>query len=348
MYKVSVIVPVYNCEKYLRKCIESIINQTLEDLEIILINDGSTDNSGKILDEYKSKDSRIKVIHKKNEGQSVARNIGLNIATGTYIGFVDSDDWIDSKMYENLYNAINKSQSDVAVCGRQACTETGKLSYKSSIQDEVFHFKNESLENYIISRLFYKHTVVVWNKLYRKELIDIYNLRFENVDYVGSEDALFNYKILCHTNKLIAINNIYYNQLSREGSTARSYKYGYIQRTGNLIKCMEEYSKNINKNILPKDIFPIVLLFFHQWNMSQIKTYSNVDNKLTLISKELYDGMKIPELKSNVARLAFSKSVSKNMKMMGFKLKGRILIRIIMGLIVCKQYKIASKIILIK
>ncbi len=114
MAKVSVIVPVYNVEKYLEECIESLINQTLTDIEIICINDGSTDNSLKILEELQKKDNRIKIINQKNSGVSSARNNGIENATGEYIGFVDSDDWIDSDYYEKLYNTAKKYNSDIA------------------------------------------------------------------------------------------------------------------------------------------------------------------------------------------------------------------------------------------
>ena len=106
MKKISVIVPIYNVEKYLEKCLESIINQTFINLEIILINDGSTDFSGSICEKYKNKDNRIILIHKKNEGLSAARNKGLSIATGDYISFVDSDDFLDLNMYEILYKKM--------------------------------------------------------------------------------------------------------------------------------------------------------------------------------------------------------------------------------------------------
>ena len=103
MTKVSIIVPVYNVEKYLERCLDSLINQTLTNIEIVCINDGSTDNSGKILDDYAAKDNRIKVIHQNNAGQAVARNNGLKIANGNYINFVDSDDWVDLDFIEKLY-----------------------------------------------------------------------------------------------------------------------------------------------------------------------------------------------------------------------------------------------------
>ena len=113
MNKVSIIVPVYNIEKYLAKCLDSLINQTLEDIEIICVNDGSTDNSAEILNEYAQKDCRIKIINQDNAGLSAARNTGINAANGEYIGYVDSDDWIDLNFYEKLYNAAKDTDADI-------------------------------------------------------------------------------------------------------------------------------------------------------------------------------------------------------------------------------------------
>ena len=112
--KVSVIVPVYNVEKYLRECLNFLVNQTLKEIEIICINDGSEDSSLEILNEYASKDSRFVIINQENSGQSVARNKGLDIAKGEYIGFVDSDDWVDLNFFENLYSEAVKNNSDIA------------------------------------------------------------------------------------------------------------------------------------------------------------------------------------------------------------------------------------------
>ena len=117
MPKISVIIPVYNVERFLKKCLESVINQTLSDLEIICINDGSTDKSLSILNSFAQKDNRIIVINQDNQGQSCARNAGLSIATGKYIGFVDSDDWIDLDFYEKLYNTAKKYNADIAAAG---------------------------------------------------------------------------------------------------------------------------------------------------------------------------------------------------------------------------------------
>lgn len=117
MDKISVIVPIYNVEKYLNKCIDSIVNQTYKNLEIILIDDGSTDGSGDICDEYAGRDMRIKVFHQENKGVVAARKVGIKNATGEYIGFVDGDDYIDSNMFAELYHLINKKEADIVSSG---------------------------------------------------------------------------------------------------------------------------------------------------------------------------------------------------------------------------------------
>lgn len=129
---ISIIVPVYNVEKYLNKCIDSIINQTYKNIEIILVDDGSTDNSGKICDEYLLRDSRIKVIHKNNGGLSSARNEGINISSGEYIGFVDSDDWVEPNMYEEMYKKILYSNADIVDCGYWKEYENKSIKYISA------------------------------------------------------------------------------------------------------------------------------------------------------------------------------------------------------------------------
>ena len=115
--KLSIIIPVYNTEKYLHRCVDSVLQQNMSDYELILVDDGSTDGSGKICDEYKEKDSRVKVIHTQNQGVSKARNTGLELSSGEYIGFVDADDYIDADMYEKLIEASIDSNADVCCCG---------------------------------------------------------------------------------------------------------------------------------------------------------------------------------------------------------------------------------------
>lgn len=214
--KISVIVPVYNVEKYLCKCIDSIINQTYTNLEIILIDDGSPDNCGVVCDDYFLKDNRIKVIHKENGGLSDARNAGLDIAIGDYISFIDSDDYIHKDFYKTLINLIVKYNADIAQC-----------EFLDVYEEDVDNFSNDKLyinekitilnNNEAINNLFnenYVNTVVVWNKLYKKEL-------FKNIRYPKGkihEDEYTTYKLLFSAKKIVSISMQMYYYLRRSNS----------------------------------------------------------------------------------------------------------------------------------
>ena len=162
---ISVIVPVYNVEKYLRRCVETIQKQTYADLEIILIDDGSTDDSGKICDDFSKGDRRIKVIHKKNEGLSAARNTGMENATGEYITFVDSDDYIDSKMYEKMIMALESSHCDICMCGSKTVDEQGNILRSEIFENKVYRGA-EIIESIVIPL-----KTAAWNKLIKYESV---------------------------------------------------------------------------------------------------------------------------------------------------------------------------------
>ena len=204
---ISVIVPVYNVEKYIRACLDSIINQTYRDLEIILVDDGSTDNSGVICDEYAQKDTRIQVIHKENGGQSVARNIGLQKAKGEFIGFVDSDDSIELDMFESLFSAIQ--DVDIAICGYNLVTgdkriESGLLGQNKTLnQAELWKEIFGNLNN------------AVWNKLFRRELLS--GICFD-AKFAHGEDLIFNILYLKSAKTGKYINRCLYNYYKRGDS----------------------------------------------------------------------------------------------------------------------------------
>lgn len=161
--KITVIVPIYKVEPYLRRCIDSVINQTYSNLEIILVNDGSPDNCGKICDEYLQKDSRVKVIHQENQGLSMARNNGMSITTGAYVGFVDSDDYLAPEMYEVMLNHMLKFDLQVVEC---SIRESGKIFYEQDIDAVFIQDIDEALERSVISGF---NSVI--NKLYSYDLI---------------------------------------------------------------------------------------------------------------------------------------------------------------------------------
>lgn len=221
MPEISIIVPVYNVEKYFKNCIESILSQTFKDFELILVDDGSTDSSGNICDEYAKKDNRIKVIHQGNKGQASARNRGLDISRGKYIGFVDSDDTIHPRMYEILYDLIIKSNSDISFCSYKYTFSTDR---KDNININIKEI-NQISNIQAISNLFDKNIgvklVVPWNKLYNKELFK--NIRFETGRL--HEDEFMAHRILYNCKKITYVDNELYYYLQREGSTMSQVSY---------------------------------------------------------------------------------------------------------------------------
>ena len=186
---VSVIVPIYNTEKYLDRCIKSIVNQTYKNLEIILVDDGSTDNCPSICDNWAKIDSRINVIHQKNSGVSAARNAALDLASGEYIGFVDSDDFIEPDMYSLLVQKSVDTDAGCASCGFVFDYIDGRDSVLIKSEDFVLNGE-DILKNYIADKLIRPETA---NKIYKKSLFD--NVRF-NPDIHYAEDLLINYELL--------------------------------------------------------------------------------------------------------------------------------------------------------
>lgn len=216
MSVVSVVVPVYNAEKYLENCIESIINQTMKDIEIVLVNDGSTDNSGKICKQYEQKDTRIIYVEQKNQGVSVARNKGKDVATGEYILFVDADDEMDLTMIEKLYSDIQKYNSDIAVCNIQKvkCKDEVK---KNKVEDiSVCSITQENaLKSFFTES---KLEIGVWNKLFKREII-------ENINYyVGrrmNEDKFFSFESIMKAHVITYRNEGLYYYYERDNSVTK-------------------------------------------------------------------------------------------------------------------------------
>ncbi len=234
---ISVIVPVYNVEKYLEKCIDSILAQTYKNLEIILVDDGSTDNSGKICDEYEKKDARIKVVHKENEGQAVARNYALEICKGEYIAFVDSDDFIEADMFEIMMNAIIRGEHDVAICGVKFCEcKTGRIQ-SVSYTDEVLLGDADLL---MLRYLTGKVRSVMWDKLYKAELFK--TVRFPRLR--SREDFYVLPELLGAVNSFVEIPDCKYIQNIREGSTEQKpFDLGKLEATIAAIVHEREYIK---------------------------------------------------------------------------------------------------------
>lgn len=174
MPKITIIIPVYNVEKYLRQCLDSVVNQTYRNLEIICVDDGSQDNSGRILDEYAEKDDRFIVVHQKNQGQSVARNVGMDMASGKYILFVDSDDWIDLNTCNILFDKAELIQSDV-LCFQYVSVDNSAQRVNTPRPNKFFEFY-DNIPNRIENIM--SGSYGPWNKLLRKDFLDSNKIRF--------------------------------------------------------------------------------------------------------------------------------------------------------------------------
>ena len=199
---ISVIVPVYNVEKYLDKCVESIVNQTYKDLEIILVDDGSPDNCPAMCDEWAKKDDRIKVIHKENGGLSSARNAGLDVAVGEFLAFADSDDYLYSQSFEYMLNAIQEYEADIAMCSTVSIDQKGNLISKNVLNRNAVYSAGEIVENFVIPL-----NTAVWNKLFRSDCIA--NYRFPN-GKVHGEDLVFITKLITTKTRLVTIDYVGY------------------------------------------------------------------------------------------------------------------------------------------
>ena len=209
MPKVSIIVPVYNVEKYIKKCLDSLVNQTLQDIEIIVVNDGSPDNSQKIIDKYVKKyPKKVKSYIKENGGLGSARNYGIEKATSDYLMFVDSDDYIELNMAELLYDKVNKTNTDLAICGLFSVNEDYEIIDTSSF------INNEICKNNLKYILF--NNVSVWNRIYKKEIIIKNSLEFRSG--IWYEDIDFVLKYLTLAQKVELVDVPLYNYLIRSGS----------------------------------------------------------------------------------------------------------------------------------
>lgn len=212
MIDISIIVPIYNGEKYIDKCIEMILNQTLKNFELIIIDDGSTDKSAQICSEYADKDNRIKLITKKNQGTWAARNRGIDESLGKYIVFLDCDDWYENNLLAEMYENIEDNDVDLVISGQTdiMVNSNAKVIKKVKVLPEKHFFltREEILDNFIKLR---KESIgdVLWNKIYKAEIIKKNNLKFE--DYKRGEDTIFNANYYQHIDKCIVIDKSFYN-----------------------------------------------------------------------------------------------------------------------------------------
>ena len=263
MTKVSVIIPVYNVENYLRGCLNSVVNQTLKDIEIICINDGSTDKSREILQEFADKDSRIKIIDQENKGQAAARNVGIKEAKGEFIGFVDSDDWLAADFYEKLYDSAIKFNADIAAGSIKRCFASGKsedwIIYKN------ITFTNKLRKKFDLCKVPKFH--YIWNKIYRRGPFLHSGVTFEEGIYF--EDLEFMHKVLCYLDNLVAVPDVFYYYRDNVNSTVNLKSDRHYNDLFYAIRKCQQFIKTHNMNVnykyynwLDKEIWKIFGITF--------------------------------------------------------------------------------------
>jgi glycosyltransferase involved in cell wall biosynthesis len=255
MIKVSVIVPIYNVAKFLEKCLYTLVNQTLKEIEIICVNDGSTDHCEEIISRHASKDSRIIVVNQENQGLSVARNNGIAIARGEYIGLVDSDDWVDLNYFEKLYDVAKKYDADISCCGFSRVYPSSRSREKVSITSEnVYESTQDKYRVTNTPRMCY-----VFNKIYRRSVLDALNLRFQSGVYF--EDVAFTIRALFFMKKLATTPETRYYYRANENSIMRGEKtdkkqYDLMQARKNFINfAREHHIKCDERYFIQKKIF---------------------------------------------------------------------------------------------
>ena len=301
MKKVSIIIPVWGVEKYVSKCLDSLVNQTLEDIEIIVVNDGSPDNSQKIIDEYVKKyPDKVKSYIKENGGQGSARNYGIEVSTGEYIGFVDSDDFVELDMFEKLYNKAKQDKSDIVVCGSYNVSE----DYSKKEKDVFVNNYDTDLENVLFGKM------AVWNKIYKRNIIIDNKITFK--EKVWYEDLAFTLKAIINSSKFSFIDEPLYDYLIRQGSTMNNSN---VERNLEILQAFDDVLDYIYKNKKEDYIKMIEFLAIDHIYISAIVRVlrAEADNKLKhdVIDKLInYMEKNFPNFKDN----SYINKLSRNRK----------------------------------
>lgn len=280
--KISIIIPVYNVEKYIEKAMESIIKQTYKNIEIIIIDDESKDNSIEICEKYEKQDKRIKIIHQKNKGLSGARNTGLEVATGEYIMFIDPDDTFELDACENLYNAIEKTKADYVIANYRNMDEDDTKWEKPAF--DLTKYKEMEITSEDISKSFYVMNSGVWNKIFNKKFLDNINIKF--IEKMPAEDAIFTTYCYMKAKKIYYIPETVYNYRLRESDSISS-------------SCSKEYFLGINRaykmiyNNFKENNRLDYYRFFYAKSMNYI-LYKFIDSTLLTVEEriEILDKMK--------------------------------------------------------
>ena len=276
MKKLSIIIPIYNTKNELEKCLTSICNQTYQNLEIICIDDGSTDGSEKITDEFAKNDSRIIVIHQENAGESNARNTGLKLATGNYITFCDCDDWLDLDMYEMMIQALERDELDLVCASWYKETEQKSEVIKNELRVKTETFDRDQLLRYLYMRDSYRGFAYMWNKIYKAEILkgeDGNRLLFDESLRLGG-DVVYLAKAALNANRIKYIDRSYYHYRQREISGCHTKD---VYKLRDWLKAYEIVIELFQKEKISSDVLDYVKRFlaYHSCNATEIAYEQN-------------------------------------------------------------------------
>ncbi len=303
MEKVSIIVPVYNVEEYLEECLKSIIEQTYRNLEIILVDDGSTDSSGKICEDYKNKDSRIKVIHQKNQGLSAARNTALKIVTGDMIQFVDSDDFIAKNMIEDLISIMHDKEADIVISSHYIYENEKVIKPEYSNQMEIYDM-NQAIAQMVLDK---KIRFYAWDKLYKSKL-------WQDVEFpVGRifEDIATIPKSFVNAKKVVFYDHPFYYYRKREGSItmkrSKEQKLQYLSSVLDINKYLRQRTEGIEDYLDYNLVYTMINLFhavgkYDIEGLDNEKDVQNLYNKIKMLLNDQHKLQFINEHCSNSKR----------------------------------------------
>lgn len=295
---VSVIVPIYNVEKYLKQCIESILNQTYKKLNIILVNDGSTDNSLKICEEYEKKDNRIEIVNKKNGGLSDARNAGIERACGEYIAFIDADDYVEENYIERLYESCKKNNTKISIAGIKNFDEqtNSNLNEYSFENDDIKCGRDLLVEYYNGKSV---QVIVAWNKLYKKELFD--NIRFNNGRI--HEDEFITYKLLYDLDRISIIKECLYNYRKTPDSIINKK---FNKNRLDFLKALEErvefFSEKKDHELYEKTLLYYACILRNMYIQTKKYIIDSTDEQKNIINK--YRKLRLEYLKLSNIKVA--------------------------------------------
>lgn len=325
MPKISIVVPVYNVEKYLSQCLDSIINQTFKDFECICVNDGSPDNSLAILQEYASKDNRIKIINQENKGLPCARNTGFKYVQSPYVAFVDSDDWLDKNYLQILYKTIEETNSDVVTCNYEKYYEKENKFVSDILPQERKFCVHDKLSSKI-EKAYAQPTV--WNKIIKTKILKDNDIKF--FEGFANEDSPFMSLVFLLSDKIVYVENPLYFYRIRGNSITSNNKKVFTDKVINFMNLIEDI---INRQMFNDDIFNFLykLLF---WDLSSFN--KNIyDDKIrqTILNRTLNFTKKIIDNKKYINNKNLFKIKMFNYMLKVFQIKSFALIRILKNFI---------------